>query len=687
MVIKKIYSLLLALSIAFAAYSQAPDGYYNSASGKNKAALKTALHGIIRNHTEISYNGLWTAFKTTDKRADGKVWDIYSDIPGGTPKYLYTFGDNQCGTYSAEGNCYNREHSFPKSWFNDATPMYSDIFHLYPTDGYVNGKRSNYPYGEVGVNSYISSNGSKLGQCTFAGYSGTVFEPIDEYKGDLARTYFYMATCYEDKIAGWANNTEAKPLLAGNSYPAFKEWTINLLLKWSRQDPVSQKEIDRNNAIYGIQKNRNPFIDYPELAEYIWGNKMSEVFNLNGPVISLAPSGTLDFGKNTPGTVVSNSLNVKAFNITGDLTLTLSGAGASKFTLSATSISKEDALAGKSIVVSYSSTSVSSDQATLTVSGGGAASSSLNLSGQTSNDFIALPATGVTSNSFKANWTKSDNATGYIINVYQKDESGSEKQIVFDYDLTTGLPAAWTKMDGYVELDGDAVRFASSSKNGIVRTESIGTSEESVLTLNAKQYSNDTGAPIYIKLGNTPIDTIVTSASYQDYEVIIPSGNASTGITISVLKGARVYVSAATLETLGKTVVNTSLEGFPASLGNILSFAVSNLTENKTYYYTVIPIGGNDSQSAEIEVTTSPAGSSIDLNENQRLKISKTHGGFVVHQNAGSNKSISVFDTTGRLVKRIYTSDSTLFVPFTQKGSYIVSVDGEDGPTSFKLLF
>ncbi|MDE6695063.1 MAG: endonuclease, partial [Bacteroidales bacterium] len=176
--------------------SREPEGYYEAAYGKKGYSLKTALHGIIKGHTEISYNGLWEAYKKTDARADGKVWDMYSDCD-------FTFGTKQCGNYKNECDCYNREHSFPKSWFSDAKPMYSDLFHLYPTDGKVNGMRGNNPFGEVSNPSYVSNNGGKLGPNTTPGYAGTVFEPVDEYKGDFARSYFYMATCYEDKIAGW----------------------------------------------------------------------------------------------------------------------------------------------------------------------------------------------------------------------------------------------------------------------------------------------------------------------------------------------------------------------------------------------------------------------------------------------------------------------------------------------------
>ena len=184
----------------------------------------------------------------------------------------YVFGDDQnTGGGGREGADYNREHSMPKSWFHDGYPMYTDLFHMYPTDSYINNMRGNYPFGEVGTLTKQSSGGfSKLGKSAVSGYSGTVFEPADEYKGDFARTYFYMATRYESQVAGWSSD-----MLSGDAYPAFTGWALEMLLKWHRQDPVSEKEIDRNNAVYGIQHNRNPYIDYPVLAEFVWGELKS----------------------------------------------------------------------------------------------------------------------------------------------------------------------------------------------------------------------------------------------------------------------------------------------------------------------------------------------------------------------------------------------------------------------------
>jgi endonuclease I len=276
----KTTALIMLTLTSISLWAQGPNNsgtYYQNADGKKGEALKTALCVIINPHTERTYKQLWTDFQSTDMREDGKVWDMYSSITN------YEFGTDQAGNFSKEGDKYNREHSFPKSWFNDATPMYTDLFHLYPTDGTVNGKRDNHPFGEVANPSWTSAEGfSKLGTCTYPGYSGTVFEPNDEYKGDFARTYFYMVTCYEEKLPNWyENNPESQPTLDGNTYPGLSSWQLEMLMKWAKNDPVSEKETNRNNAVYGIQRNRNPYIDYPGLEEYVWGDKKEEAFSYN----------------------------------------------------------------------------------------------------------------------------------------------------------------------------------------------------------------------------------------------------------------------------------------------------------------------------------------------------------------------------------------------------------------------
>jgi endonuclease I len=260
-----LFLVLFTWASSLLLYSQ-PAGYYASADGKTGMVLQKALHDIVNNQIVLSYADLWTAFQKTDKKSDGKVWDMYSDIPGGTPAYLFVFGQNQCGNYSKEGDCYNREHTFPKSWFNDLSPMYTDLNHLVPTDGWVNNKRGNYPFGVTSSPTWTSTNGSKVGPSSCPGYSGIVFEPVNGYKGDFARIILYMAIRYYGEDTGWPGSD-----MVTGSQP--KEWALKMLMEWSKNDPVSQKEKDRNDSVYAIQHNRNPLIDNAVYADLIWGTQ------------------------------------------------------------------------------------------------------------------------------------------------------------------------------------------------------------------------------------------------------------------------------------------------------------------------------------------------------------------------------------------------------------------------------
>lgn len=265
---------LLFLVLAQFSNAQVPSGYYSSANGLSGAPLKTALSSIITSgHQDKGYGGLWTAYKTTDidknYENDGSILDIYSERPTSSDPYNYTPGGNQCGTYSTEGNCYNREHIVPQSLFNEASPMKNDVHFIRATDGKVNGMRSNYPFGKVGSTTFTSQNGSKLGSSTSSGFSGTVFEPIDEFKGDVARMVFYFVTRYQNQLSGFSSGN----MLGGSTFPGLQTWELNVLLAWHNQDPVSQAEINRNNASYTFQGNRNPFIDNPNYVNQIWGSQ------------------------------------------------------------------------------------------------------------------------------------------------------------------------------------------------------------------------------------------------------------------------------------------------------------------------------------------------------------------------------------------------------------------------------
>ncbi|MBV2223361.1 MAG: endonuclease [Cloacibacterium sp.] len=273
----KNYLFMVLCLISTSLFSQIPTGYYDSAAGLSGAALKTKLSTIITNgHVDKGYAGLWTAYKTTDidknYENDGSILDMYSENPSGTDPYKFIVTTDQCGTYSVEGDCYNREHVVPQSLFNQAAPMVSDLHHIRATDGKVNGMRSNYPFGKVGTATFTSRNGGKLGNSVSSGYTGTVFEPIDEFKGDIARMIFYFVTRYESKLSGFSTGN----MLGTSTYPGLQTWERDVLLAWHNLDPVSQAEINRNNASYTFQGNRNPFIDKPEYVALIWGGTSTD---------------------------------------------------------------------------------------------------------------------------------------------------------------------------------------------------------------------------------------------------------------------------------------------------------------------------------------------------------------------------------------------------------------------------
>lgn len=285
------YSLVTLFSISV--FAQAPSNYYNSATGEGQV-LKTQLYNIINNHNSQTYGALWglyihNAYKDLYYENDGTLLDIYSENPTGS-EYTYILGEDQCGNYNGEGVCYNREHIIPQSVFNEGSPMVTDAHHIMPTDGYVNGMRSNYPIGKVNSANWTSQNGSKRGTSAVQGYNGTVFEPIDEFKGDFARVYFYFVTRYETQISGWNY-----AMFGNSSYPGLTSGFLDMLLQWHENDPVSEREIAINNRIYQFQNNRNPYIDNPDFVNQVWGYSSTYSTDTFEPVyVSVYPNPAKD---------------------------------------------------------------------------------------------------------------------------------------------------------------------------------------------------------------------------------------------------------------------------------------------------------------------------------------------------------------------------------------------------------
>ena len=318
-----IVGLLFSVANIFA---QIPTGYYDGTAGLTGAALKTKLSQIITSgHQTKSYDNLYNGYPSTDSdnyyEKDGSVLDIYSENPKGTDPYVYQHGSKQCGNYKVEGDCYNREHIFPQGYFNSASPMVSDIHHVVPTDGKVNGYRSSFPFGKVGSANFVSENGSKRGTSASPNYSGTVFEPIDEFKGDVARMILYFATRYESKLSSFKDND----ILTNSAFPGVEAWELAVLKEWHTNDPVSQREIDRNNAAYTYQGNRNPFIDQPEYVALIWGTTTPDTEAPSTPT-NLIVTGSTSSTISLSWTASTDNIMVATYDIYLDGTLKTSSA-------------------------------------------------------------------------------------------------------------------------------------------------------------------------------------------------------------------------------------------------------------------------------------------------------------------------------------------------------------------------
>lgn len=271
---KLLWVIPLIIAIASLFIKDISIGYYDRANGLYGAALKTAMHDIIRDHECLNFDENTTArywwdnyFKKTDWSSDGYFLDMYS---------------NEKHTTYVGGNVQNREHCMPRSWWGKREKYSSydangDLHNIFPSDYSANAAKSNLPLGEVGIIKF--DNGvSKVGNNTYPnGYRGQVFEPADEYKGDFARVYFYMLTCYEDYSYDWKDDAK-KSMLQAEAYPGLQPWALEMLIKWNNEDPISDKEIARNNAVYKIQGNRNSFVDCPELVSHIWGDSKDQPF-------------------------------------------------------------------------------------------------------------------------------------------------------------------------------------------------------------------------------------------------------------------------------------------------------------------------------------------------------------------------------------------------------------------------
>lgn len=433
------FIFLLASASARVA-AQPPAGYYQTAAGKSGSSLKTAFFQIINQYVSADYDGFtalyWgnNYFKKTDWNGAGFFWDMYSD--------------EQRATYNS--SLMSREHCMPRSWWENAEGYggaNSDLHNLYPSDYTANSKKSNLPLGEAGVVSW--TNGvSRVGQNVYPGYEGTIFEPADEYKGDFARTYFYMVTAHEDYADRWKNDGLASMLQPG-TYPVFQDWAIGMLLKWARQDPVSQKETDRNDAVFAIQQNRNPFIDFPDLYEYIWGNRMTEAFAVPAPPASpalITPQNGLmvDFGTVKTSETKTKTIPVRSVLLTQNLLLSLEQNQSGFFSINKTAVNAAESnqAGGVLAAVSYTPLSAGTHTAVLKITDtADGISSSVNLSAVGVTSLMVDPVTPADDDDvlffYQGPWMKASLPANFTTNISTAPYSNGDLKFSKSKDYLT----------------------------------------------------------------------------------------------------------------------------------------------------------------------------------------------------------------------------------------------------------
>jgi len=540
---KKIVILFAAVISSAVLFAEAiPAGYYSAIDGKQDSVLKSTLSQIIYpigdatieqtdskpNFINVEYQAgrrykygtravnevhehhyTWDGFIYTDTREDGSVWDMYSN-------YIHYMAPDTIGAVSIPD--LEIEHCFPKGWWggntNNQNDAFMDLHHLNPANARANNNKSNYPPGYVVDNIKYDNGIFKLGKNSSYG-TFYVFEPCDEYKGDFARAYFYIVTAYEQFV--WKCS-----YLTNDSYLEFQPWLLQVLLEWHRLDPVSEKEITRHDRVSDLQHNRNPFIDYPDLVEYIWGNKQNMAVDLS------------------------------------QLTFT----GSDEYELPVeTMVSR------------------------------------------------ALPATGITTSGFTANW-KDAGKSSYELDVYTTNTTGSNDTLLnmpyfnSSFIKTDTQHFSYTGAFGTTGTGKNATTFGTSTNPLVLTVKGVNIPANSRLVLRAMaplKVNNTDGAKMKISADGSQIALQELTHDEEFYSFPIPAGTAN--IVIEQGNSKNFNVQQLFIITGNEVTTHTSLPGYPKIVSGTSDDVVTTMDENTVLYYTIQPDGLNTS--APIQVTYS----------------------------------------------------------------------------------
>jgi endonuclease I/chitodextrinase len=678
----KLKLLFTALLFSLISYAQIPAGYYDTATGTGYT-LKTNLYNIIKGHTDNGYGGLYTIYQTSDRdyyyENDGTVLDMYSENPTGTDPYNYSSGSTQrCGTYSSEGDCYNREHIIPQSVFGEASPMKNDAHSVTPTDGKVNGLRAAFPHGTVATASNTSLNGSKLGSSGVSGYSGTVFEPIDEFKGDIARMYFYFATRYENTVSGYSydmfNNTSGQ---------VFTTAFLNMLLTWHAQDPVNAREIARNNAIYALQNNRNPYIDHPEYVQTIWNPTPDTVAPT--AATNLAVTGTTSSTVSLSWFAASDDVAVTNYDIYMNGVLKTS-VSSSNLTATITGLTPETLY---SFYVVAKDAAPNSSPASNTVNG---TTTIFIPDTETPTAPTNLAVTGSSSSTVSLSWTASTDNIGvtsydvYVNSTFKSSVSGTTA-------IVNGLTPV-TMYSFYVVAKDAATNSSlqSNSVNGTTTVISSSCANENFENIPAAA----TSYAVRTWTGGSGLNWTATDArtdqTINTRAICIRNGSLTASTSADGIGNLTVttkLVFSGTNGTFNLLVNGTNVGTIPYSATQ----ATSTITGINVSGDVVISLVNNSSSNRVIIEDlswTCFSGLGLETLSQKDFKIypNPSNGNFnIIFDNSNGAHSIEIFSLVGQKVfEKNNTQGSSISVNNLQKGTYLIKVSKDSKSRTEKII-
>ena len=666
------------------------DDYYKNADGLKDEALKTALHDIISaNPVRYGFGSgahhTWEGFYYTDRRKDNSVWDMYSNVT----RY---FGEMYA---SIEG--IDIEHTFPKSWWGGSiNDGYKDLHLLTPADYSANRSKSNNAIGVVVVPNF--DNGSfKVGKNPDYG-DFKVFEPADEYKGDFARIFFYVATCYQNYEWVLDNEKYGSYYALDNSYLTFQPWVIDILLAWHRQDPVSVKERERMEQVFIIQGNRNPFVEYPCLVEYIWGNRKGEEARfadlistssderfdvstdqsgcnciIEGPtLIRPLQNSVYEFPESSRDEQTKVKLRVYTAQLTKALAFSITGENASSFSLKTEKMTAEIANNGTYLEITFAPKTLGLHTAQLNIKSE-EINATVTLEGLCSTVFHAFNATDINPYGFTAQWSNAE-VDSYSLDVYQYPMLCSDS-IALDLNPPT-IANIHSQYNDNVITTGSVITYRSMLKLGSLERHGDATItnlplyEHNHLLGSATQFEQDNAGALVIIANNDTIAKYQLDSTLTEFDIDLPDN-------IETLKFAqgdttqRILIGYLTISTCHRKPTHQSLDGYPKQVKTV-NHTVDYEFNNDSVFYRVTPKGGHESE--EIVVFYDPSGT--DDIDNPNIKYITLDNKLYLFDLEAESR-INIYNSTGQLVYSQTTYATEWQIPLYGHGLYIIQINNK----------